>query len=61
MSILGKFNNVFYTPRFSIFEVLCIVLIGAAVAEFGPWWYLLLLPTSLFSSRMERLLEKDNE
>jgi len=61
MSFLTKFNKVFYIPRFSIFDVLWIFMIGYLVSDYSPWWYLLLLPTSLFSSKMQRLLEKESE
>jgi hypothetical protein len=59
MEFIRKFNRVCYTPRFSIFDLIWIVVIGTLVSEYSPWLYLLLLPTTVWSVIMERHLKKD--
>ena len=59
MEFLRKVNLVIYTPRFSIFDLIWIVVIGTLSSAYGPWWYLLLLPTTVWSVIMERHLQKD--
>jgi hypothetical protein len=59
MEFLRKVNLVMYTPRFSIFDLIWIVVIGNLVAAYSPWLYLLLLPTTAWSVIMERHLDKE--
>jgi hypothetical protein len=59
MSVLGKFNRLIYTPKFSLFEVWCIYLVGSLAAAYSYWWYLLLVPVLILSIRMERLFANE--
>jgi hypothetical protein len=61
MDYVRNVNRFFYSSRFSIFEALWIIMIGYLVSAHSPWWYLLLLPTTLFSIRMERTIERDSK
>jgi hypothetical protein len=59
MSVLGKFNRVMYTPKFSLFDVNCIYLIGMLMDDYSYWWALLLIPCVAVSIRMERLFANE--
>ena len=59
MTILRKINSLFYTTRFSIFDLVWIVVIGNLAVEYSPWFYLLLLPVTAWSVIMERKLTKE--
>ena len=58
MEILRKMNRAMYTTRFSIFDMIWIVVLGT-LATNSYWYYLLLLPVTAFSVIMEKHLSKE--
>lgn len=59
MGVLRKVNEFMYDPRFSMFDLIWITVIGTLAADYSYWWFLLLLPVTIFSVIMERHLKKD--
>jgi hypothetical protein len=59
MEILRKINTFFYTTRFSVFDLIWIVVIGNLAGSYSYWWFLLLVPLTAFSVIMERHLDKE--
>lgn len=43
-----------FATRFSMFDLLFFAFLSPLVANFGPWWILLLVPASMFSDWSER-------
>ena len=59
MKYLRMINSFFYTTRFSVFDLIWIVVIGNLANGYSYWWFLLLLPTTAWSVTMERHLDKE--
>ena len=53
MKFLKVLNRVMFTSRFSIFDLIWIVVIGTLAAD-DAWWFLLLIPATLISVVCER-------
>lgn len=59
MSVLGKFNQIMYQSRFSLFDAIWIIMIGGLVASYGYWWYLMIIPCVAVSVKMERFYQNE--
>jgi hypothetical protein len=53
MKFLEVLNRVMFTSRFSIFDLIWIVIIGT-LANDNAWWFLLLIPATFISVAFER-------
>jgi hypothetical protein len=53
MSILRRWNNFFFQANFSVFEILCFMIIGELAGQYSLWWYLALIPTIFISIFMQ--------
>lgn len=61
MSILGKFNQIMYQSRFSLFDAIWIIMISGLVASSadGYWWYLMIVPCVAVSVKLERFYRNE--
>lgn len=59
MKFLGMWNRFMYALSFNVFDVLswCIV-INLFYTTHSYWWFLLYIPTIIFSVHQQRKLEK---
>lgn len=61
MSIIQKWNQLFFTPMYSVFEILCFIIIGNLASQFGWVWFLAIIPVIFISNHMNYLFKKEQD
>ena len=58
MKFLGMWNRFMYALSFNVFDVLSWFIVIHLAITYSYWWFLLYIPTIIFSVHQQRKLEK---
>jgi hypothetical protein len=58
MKFVRMWNRFLYSTSFNVFDVLSWVIVIHLAVTYSYWWFLLYIPTIIFSVHEQRKLEK---
>ncbi len=59
--MLAKINRFFFKSQYSVFDILWLTVMFRLIADYGYWWFLIIIPFTIASAVMAAFVEVKDE